>query len=235
MKICIDPGHGGKDTGVTGLGVKEKDVNLDISFKLEKLLLSNNFQVCMTRKTDRTLLPDERIKLINNCNSNINLSIHNNAASMNEVNGSEVVYPHNCMEGRKIAYYILGNLSAIGLKKRRVYSRLNNKGKDYYYIIRKVIKPTLIIQCAFVTNPEDNSKLKNEGFKYKIARAICDSVIKYREEKMEEVDHWAKSYYEKLKNDGIIKGDHRLDSNVTWGELSAILIKLIDLNNENNI
>lgn len=227
MRICLDPGHGGKDTGALGFGVNEKDMNLDITLRLEKLLKARGFQVYMTRRKDITLPLKDRVKIINDLDCDLTLSIHNNSASSENANGSEVIYPSNSIEGKMLAQTILNNLIEIGLKKRKVYYRLNNNQQDYYYIIRKTKNLTLIIECAFITNKKDNSLLISQDFRQKIAEGIANGVITYGINKDKNLSHWAKESFEQLKNEGLIIDEHDLNSYVTWGEFVTIISRML--------
>jgi len=231
MKICIDPGHGGKDTGARGFGLSEKDLNLDISLKLEKLLRENRFEVFMTRRDDVTLSSNDRINLVNSFNCDIVLSIHNNSASSVEANGSEVIYPFESLEGKKLSQVILNNLGQIGLYERRIYYRLNSSGNDYYYMIREIQRLSVIVECAFISNPEDNELLRDDSFRSEIAKSISDSIISYRDGGETQEEHWARSDFEKIRNEGLVLEEHNLDSYVTWAEFSTVISRLIDREN----
>jgi N-acetylmuramoyl-L-alanine amidase len=227
MKICIDPGHGGKDTGAVGFGIMEKDVNLDISLRLKELLKNNGLEVFMTRDTDDTISLKKRSTIINNLDCDLVVSIHNNSFTEEKGNGSEVIYPHKSEEGKKMAQYVLDELGKIGLKKRRIYYRLNKDNKDYYYIIRNTRNTTIIIECAFISNKENNQLLQKEDFKQKIAQAICNAIVKYREE-IQYNTHWAREYFDKIQSAGLVIEEHDLSSKVTWGEFSTVLARLLE-------
>src|SRR5690554_1247245 len=90
FKVVLDAGHGGKDPGAIGNGVKEKDITLAVTLKVGKILEKHNdFQVEYTRKTDKTLTLDERPKLANKINANIFVSIHCNSVGNPRPFGTE--------------------------------------------------------------------------------------------------------------------------------------------------
>lgn len=179
MKICIDVGHGGKDFGAVGYGLYEKDVNLDISIRLEKLLKKKGYEVVMTRREDITLSPKERVKKINDLKCDLVISLHNNGSKNNKANGCEVIYPYKSLIGRYLSRNIMLNISNIGFKSRRVYYRLNSKGTDYYYIIREIKTLSVIVECAFITNYKDNMLLRQSFVRNLIAEAIAYAIIQY--------------------------------------------------------
>ncbi|WP_069649285.1 N-acetylmuramoyl-L-alanine amidase family protein [Caloranaerobacter ferrireducens] len=179
MKICVDAGHGGRDFGAVGYGLSEKDINLDISTRFEKLLKKKGYEVVMTRRKDITLSPKERVKKINGLECDLVISIHNNGSNNNKANGCEVIYPYKSLIGEKLSRDILFNISSLGFSARRVYYRLNNRGKDYYYIIREIETLSIIVECAFMTNYKDNMLLRQDFIRKRIAEAIAKAVIRY--------------------------------------------------------
>ena len=93
IKIMIDPGHGGKDPGATGNGIQEKDIVLDISKRLERLLRSKGFDVKMTRVTDVFLSLEERTERATEWSPDLFISIHANSSENHRVYGFEVWAP----------------------------------------------------------------------------------------------------------------------------------------------
>lgn len=236
MKICIDPGHGGKDPGYSKFGLKEKDINLDIALKLENFLREHGFKVYMTRRIDKTLSLIERADIINGYNCDVSVSIHNNASNSEKTSGCEVIYPANSSRGKDLGQFIINNLGKIDLVKRKVYKKLNSKGNDYYYIIRNVKNLSIIVEGAFVTNKENNGLLQKDEFRTKMTKAIGKGVMQFSEKHFGKYQkHWAEDNYKKLKNEGLIFDDHDLNSYVTWGEFSTILTRLLDKNKDNTL
>lgn len=92
-KVVIDPGHGGNDPGAVGKrGLREKDVNLDISKRLAKLLGDSGVRVVMTRSSDRFISLPRRVDIANDSDAELFISIHSNANRVRRVNGFEVYY-----------------------------------------------------------------------------------------------------------------------------------------------
>jgi len=89
--VVVDPGHGGRDPGATGIGgLREKDVNLSIAKRLAKRLDSHGFQVVLTRKDDRTLSLEERTAIAESAAGDVFISIHANASRRAKTRGIEI-------------------------------------------------------------------------------------------------------------------------------------------------
>ena len=115
-KIIIDAGHGGKDPGAIGFrGVQEKDVNLDISRRLENILRDNGFEVTMTRDQDVFISLQERTEITSRTNADLFVSVHANANTVNSVNGfeayvaNEISFQDRNEDQRKINQQLLFN------------------------------------------------------------------------------------------------------------------------------
>jgi N-acetylmuramoyl-L-alanine amidase len=92
-KVVIDPGHGGKDPGAIGrTGLREKDVNLDIAYRLAKLLRDDGVAVVMTRSTDTFISLERRVDIANNSGADLFISVHSNASRTRSLNGFEAYY-----------------------------------------------------------------------------------------------------------------------------------------------
>ena len=234
MKICIDPGHGGKEVGSKGFGLNEKDINLKIALALEKKLKDEDIKVYMTRREDRYLTLKERTDIINNLECDLAISIHNNSSSRESSKGSEIIYQKGSNRGKELSNYILDNLGEIGLVKRRAFYRVTSTGSDYYYMIRESKKISIIIECGFLTNNEDNKLLSDDCFIEKLVSQISEGILKYRVIYHKDEVHWAKNYFDSLVNKGIIKENHDLDAPVKWGDLSFLVSNLLDYKSKDN-
>lgn len=227
MRICIDPGHGGTDSGALAFGILEKNVVLDIAIKLKELLEGEGLEVFLTRDRDVALPPKERIKAINQSDSDMVVSIHCNAGPVS-AKGAEVIYGYGSEKGKKLAENILNQIVRLGVEKRRVYYKLNAKREDYYYVIRESNPVSVIVETAFITNPSDNRLLSQNSFRKKLANAIAAGIFDTIGKESLEREHWARKYFNRIKKEGLVTGDHLLDSGVTWGELSVVLSRLLD-------
>jgi len=227
MKICIDPGHGGVDPGAEAFGIMEKNVALDIAIKLKKLLEMENIEVVLTRDRDVTLTPENRIKLVNQLECEMVISVHCNAGPVSG-KGVETIYGYGSQKGEKLANNILDQIVKLGVTKRKAYYRLNAKREDYYYMIREIKPVSVIVETAFLTSPSDNKLLSLNSFRKKLANAIATGIFNTIGMEHLEEEHWAKEYFEKIKKEGLVLNEHLLDEGVTWGEFSVVLTRLLD-------
>lgn len=181
MHICIDPGHGGSDRYNRGpTGYIEADGVLDIALRLRYKLQQAGIKVTMTRNTDKTVTPVQRIAIANNSGADALISIHTNAATNPQANGVEAFYSLFTTTGNKLASYLVNQVSAdLKLRNRGIKTRKASNGRDYYYIIRDTSMPAVIIECAFHTNVREEALLKQANFRQQLADSIAKAVFKY--------------------------------------------------------
>nr|WP_313885164.1 N-acetylmuramoyl-L-alanine amidase CwlD [Clostridium sp. DJ247] len=203
--ILIDPGHGGMDGGaVSKRGTLEKDINLSISLKLRDKLTENEYIVVMTRDEDKGLYTSknsaEKMKredLNNRCNlkrdSNCDLfiSIHQNFFPQSKYYGAQVWY---CKpdESKLLAQIIQKNLR----------NDLDNNNKreeqpagNLYKILRCYCEiPSVIVECGFLSNYNEEIQLQNESYQQKIAESIAKSVREFFELETQQDDKTRPNY-----------------------------------------
>ena len=180
IKIVIDAGHGGADSGAIGNGLQEKDYTLLIAKYLKDRFDELGVRSILVRDTDETLSPSDRVNRILNSFGNTSdvllLSNHLNAGGGE---GSEVIYA--LRNNDTLSNMILNNLGKEGLKMRKVYQRRlpSDNTKDYYFIHRNTgnIEPVLI-EYAFIDNKNDADKIKNNCERY--AEAVVKAVSEYK-------------------------------------------------------
>lgn len=181
--VVLDPGHGGFDPGKVGTkGTLEKDINLAIAKKVEKLLADNGYVVSMTRTEDMALcsgnesskkLTDmkNRVAFIEKADPVLAVSIHQNSFSAG-TKGAQVFYYTGSEEGKKMANIIQSSIrDAVGDDNHRV-----EKANDSYYMLRKVSCPLVIVECGFLSNPEEEALLCDQKYQEKMARGICEGI-----------------------------------------------------------
>ncbi len=189
MKIVIDPGHGGVDSGAIGrqTGVKEKDVTLDISKKLARTLSQAGAMVVLTRETDTDLSAGEgesllekkridlsrRVALAKKIEADMYLSIHTNADPSPRWHGAQTFYYSKSEEGQQLANCIQNELV-------RILGNNNRKAKEgVFFIMEKNSMPTLIIEVGFISNPDEEKLLGDDIYQTKIAHAILSGIVQY--------------------------------------------------------
>lgn len=172
MKIYIDPGHGGNDSGAVGNRLTEKKLNLDISLR-EKLLFERlGHKVKISRTGDESVSLSNRINEANDWGADIYISNHINAGGGE---GIEVWHSIYGGKGKEYASKVEKNLSKI-FKSRGLKCREGKLG-DYLYVIRNTIMPAILVEFGFIDNKNDALKLKKEEMRQRCAEAVVYGII----------------------------------------------------------
>lgn len=182
--VILDPGHGGNDPGKIGVNnSKEKEINLQIAQKVKEKLEKANVKVNMTRTADEGLYSEnasnhkiedmkERVRIINEANPQLVVSIHQNSYTGESIKGAQVFYFTHSKDGKEAAEIMQENLRMIDTENKR-----EAKANNTYYMLKKTEVPTIIVECGFLSNWEEAKKLVTEEYQDKIAQAICDGII----------------------------------------------------------
>lgn len=169
LKVCIDAGHGGKDSGAL-LGKRyEKDDVLKIAKRLGKVLMANGVDVYYTRTTDVYESPSTKAKEGNQTGADLFVSIHRNASSNKKANGTEVLVYNNDGIKYQIAENICAAYEKLGFTDRGVKERTN------LAVLHQTKMPAMLVEVGFITNVEDNQLLDDKFYSIVnvIAREIC--------------------------------------------------------------
>lgn len=190
--IVIDPGHGGEDPGMLGVGgLKEKGINLAVAWKLKEILQEQGFSVIMTREEDTCLCGEDarnkkaqdmqkRIAIIEEASPLLTVSIHQNSYQDPEVFGPQVFYYTDSAEGEALAGFLQEELNqGLSIKRPR-----KEKGNKTYYLLKKSKGVLAIVECGFLTNPEEAALLQEEKYQKKVAEAIARGIGRYLEKKI---------------------------------------------------
>ena len=189
--VVLDAGHGGVDPGKVGVdGQLEKDINLQIVMQLKEILESNeeyNIEVILTRDKDEGHYSEtdsnkkmtdmkKRCQIVEESEADVLVSIHQNSYHSSSVKGAQVFYYEKSAEGHKMAMAIQNKLveSLADNGKGRV-----EKSNDNYYILLNVSCPAVIVECGFLSNPGEASKLATEEYQKQVAKAIAEGVVEY--------------------------------------------------------
>lgn len=177
--VVIDPGHGGITNGAKYGGLKEKDMNLDVSLRLYSLLKSKGIKVYMTRRTDCTMSLAQRYKYANSLKASLFISVHHNALPNNmSYKGTETLYsPRSAtlkgMNGRKLASIVQTELvKSLGTISRGIISR------PELAVLRHCNMPSVIAEIGYMTNKNERSRINTAKFRQKAAEALCSSIVK---------------------------------------------------------
>lgn len=178
-KVIIDPGHGGTDSGATGNNLLEKDYNLLISKYMYDRFKQLGVPVAITRDSDTTLSPTDRVNtILNKFGNSSDVILISNHVNSGGGEGAEVIY---ALRNRDtLAKRILENIGATGQTIRKYYQRRlpSDTSKDYYFIHRNTgnLEP-LIVEYGFIDNTKDVEFLK-ENYK-ELAEAVISAVANY--------------------------------------------------------
>lgn len=189
MKIVIDPGHGGDDPGkVSADGSLEKDINLEIALMLGEYLKEKGVEVYYTRQTDQGLYSrtssgkkaedlKKRCEIIENIKPDITISIHQNSYSQSSVKGAQVFYYSQSPKAEALAKSIQQSLKTVADRENRREAKAN----DSYYMLKRTGSPAVIVECGFLSNPDEAEKLKKSSYQRKLVEAIYQGICIYQE------------------------------------------------------
>lgn len=184
--VVIDAGHGGFDPGKVGTtGTLEKDINLLIALKLKKVLEDSGYRVVMTREKDEALCEEgssrkkaedlkARVSLINEKKPAVAVSIHQNSYSAG-TKGTQVFYYQNSETSHEFATMLQNTIKEeLADGNHRV-----EKGNDSYYMLKNTEGIFAIIECGFLSNPQEEVLLNSDDYQQKMAEAIAEGIEKF--------------------------------------------------------
>ena len=179
-RIVIDPGHGGEDPGASGNGIIEKNLTLEISRYMYDRFKELGIPVYITRTTDETISPTERVnRILSAFGNNKNVIVVSNHINAGGGDGAEVIYA--LRNKSTLANKILNSLAKSGQNIREAYQRRlpSNTSKDYYFIHRNTgnTEPVLVEYGFLDSKGDDVEQLKNNAEKY--ANAVVDAILDY--------------------------------------------------------
>lgn len=208
--IVIDPGHGGEDPGAIGkkIGTLEKEITLKIATKVKKYIKNQKITVFLTREDDRTVSLKQRALFANKLNADLFVSIHCNSSRNKNAKGtrtyiySRIASSKDAEEAAKfenrdvgIFEFLLNDL------KKNAYEYLSVEAAGYiqhsltkvlkfkwhpterapFYVLANTNMPSVLVEVAFISNPEEEKKLNSDYFIDAIARGIADGIKEYFE------------------------------------------------------
>ena len=182
--IVIDAGHGGEDGGTTGVnGVPEKELNLELAFELADMLSAAGYDVMLTRDSDRLLYDptsdykgrkkfldlSERLRITESLDRAILVSIHMNSFSDPQYSGLQVYYSKNHPESLALAESIQ---SAVRENLQNENDRTTKAANSRIFLLDRVKKPAVLVECAFLSNPEECELISDDGYRKKLTLAM---------------------------------------------------------------
>ena len=181
LGIVIDPGHGGVDSGAQGNNQLEKDFTLKISKYMYDRLKELGIPVAITRDTDITLTPTDRVnKILSFYGNNPNVLVISNHLNAGKGSGAEVIYA--LRNNSTLADSVLNNIGLTGQKLRKTYQRTlpTDSSKDYYFIHRNTgATEPLIIEYGFIDGTKQENDFLNNNYK-ELAEAVIQAILTYK-------------------------------------------------------
>ena len=192
--IVIDPGHGGEDGGAVGSdGVRESRINLAVSLRMDSLLGLFGWPCVLTRTDESIEYPpaavtvkkrkqadlERRVQLVNNLSDPVILiSIHQNKYPDEGPRGAQVLYRDDA-ESICLAGFVHGRLKeALG----RDHVRSSVPISESIYLMRKVHCPAILVECGFLSNPEESNLLRSEAYQTRLALGMACACAEYARE-----------------------------------------------------
>ena len=183
--ILIDPGHGEDDPGMIGAdGLEEKGINLAISLLLKSELETRGYSVVMTRETDKGLYDasannkkaqdmQRRIAMIGEKSPVLSVSIHQNSYPDPAIKGAQVFYYTSSVEGKQLAKRLQERL----VKGLDPQNHRQAKANDSYYLLKKTACPIVIVECGFLSNPQEEALLTDSVYQERVAWNIFMGIM----------------------------------------------------------
>lgn len=188
--IILDAGHGIPDEGAqSSSGTTEAQTNLKIALKVQNLLEQSGSTVILTRSDENAIYDldsktlrqkkisdiHNRVKIGNESSGDIFVSIHLNKIPQSEYFGWQTFYKEGNKEGKKLAESIQATLNnSINKENNRVAKTIEN-----VYIIKHIEIPTTIVECGFLSNPEEEKQLLDDEYQNRLAWGIYNGIINY--------------------------------------------------------
>ena len=186
--IILDPGHGGIDGGATSCsGILESKYNLEIALRLDDLLHLLGYETVMTRRADISIYTQgttiaqqkvsdlrERVRICNETDNGILISIHQNMYPSAQCAGAQVFYS-GTDGSRELATSLQEQLRSI-LKPGS--NRKEQQGRGIY-LLEQIKIPGILVECGFISNPQEDALLRTELYQKKLCCVIATTVIEY--------------------------------------------------------
>lgn len=176
VKIHIDAGHGGSDPGALGnnSSYPEAVLNLDLAQRLRSRLESLGATVSMTRTGNYTVGNEERMDIVRNEKPDYTIAIHRNSSASSSPNGFASY--HFAPFSFNAARYVYNDFTNTGLFSETKWSGIK---WHYYYLGRVSVCPVVLIECGYVSNNSDYSKMLDDDFNNRSADALTQGIVDY--------------------------------------------------------
>jgi len=185
VRFVIDAGHGGEDGGATSCtGILESEINLQIAICLNDLLHLLGKETYMIRTTDTSVYTTgetlaakkisdlkERVRIVNETENAVLISIHQNTYQDTRYGGAQVFYSSDA-ESKTLAM----QLQSAFVQSINPGSNRKCKKAESVYLMRNIKKPGILVECGFISNPQEESLLRTKIYQQKICCVIAATV-----------------------------------------------------------
>jgi N-acetylmuramoyl-L-alanine amidase len=189
--VLIDAGHGGEDGGAVGLGgILEKEINLGVSKKLELVLNLCGINTDMTRRGDEALYSEneettrqrkvadikKRVEWVQSTPEAILISVHQNSFPQDNCKGAQVFYSRANIKSKDFAEVVQASLKDGLDRDNRRKAKVSDKT---IYLLNNVNCPAILIECGFISNTEECTKLPEKEYQKELCFSILCGIIEY--------------------------------------------------------
>ncbi len=190
LTVLVDAGHGLPDGGAIGInGTVEQRINLEIAKKIKEVLSAKGINIILTREDENCLsnkknatirelkLDDmrKRRELMKTSNADLFISIHMNSYKNSLAEGLRIFYAENSKDIKPLAEEIQVRMSDVTGAKMSVVKTIDRN----LFLLKNPPIPSILIECGFLSNPEEEAKLNTEDYEARLAWAISDAIEKY--------------------------------------------------------
>ena len=183
--VVIDAGHGGVDGGATSCtGVPESRINLEIALRLEDLCHLLGYRTVMIRRTDVSVFTSgdtiaakkvsdlrQRVRIVNETENSVLVSIHQNTFSDSRYSGAQVFYGKEEGSGELAERVQTSFVSILNPGSNRAA-----KPAEGVYLMQNITRPGILVECGFLSNPEEEVKLRDKAYQQKLCAILAASV-----------------------------------------------------------
>lgn len=188
VRIIIDPGHGGEDGGATSCsGVLESQINLEIAHRLDDLTHLLGYRTTMIRTTDTAVHTEgdtiaqrkmsdlkNRVATVNGATNGLLISIHQNLFTDSQYSGAQVFYAST--DGSE---ELAKHLQSAFISSLNPGSKRDVKPAESIYLMQHINRPGILVECGFLSNPEEEAKLRTPEYQKQICCVIVATVSAY--------------------------------------------------------
>jgi len=187
--IVLDAGHGGFDGGASANGLMEKEVNLSVAHKLREYIEQGGGMVVMTRREDVSTAEADtqgisakksdltaRKQLVEETDADVFVSIHMNKFPQTQYRGAQVFYGGSPEDGKKLGEELQKTLKEV---MNDGNERMAKKSDGSIFILKDTSVPSVIVECGFLSNPQEAELLADENYRQKLAWGIYLGLVRY--------------------------------------------------------